>query len=100
MEGRERLADVVVREVREETGLTVRAGEAVPFWVSHFASGPFWVTCVAFVCPRYQGEVRLSGEHSQYRWVAPGRHHGLVYAEAISEQLDAYARRQQPLPGR
>jgi 8-oxo-dGTP diphosphatase len=93
MDGRERLAEVLVREVREETGLTVRAGAAVPFCVSHFVKEPFWVTCVTFVCPGYEGEVRLSAEHAEYGWVVPGRHHGLVYAEGIEEQIDAYVRR-------
>jgi 8-oxo-dGTP diphosphatase len=91
MDDRERLADALAREVREETGLTVQADAAVPCHVSNFAREPFWVTCVTFICPFYQGEVRLSAEHDQYAWVVPGRHHGRVYAEAIEEQLDACA---------
>lgn len=93
MDDRERLADTMVREVREETGLTVRASEAVPFHVSHFVKEPFWVTCVTFICPAFEGEVRLSTEHVAHAWVVPGGHHGRVYAPAIEEQLDAYASR-------
>ena len=91
MDDRERLADALAREVREETGLTVQADAAVPCHVTNFAKEPFWVTCVTFICPSYQGKVRLSAEHDEYRWVVPGRHHGRVYAEAVEEQLDAYA---------
>ena len=93
MGDRERLADALAREVQEETGLTIRAGEAVPFHVSHFVKEPFWVTCVTFACPSFEGEVRLSAEHVEHAWVVPGSHHGLTYAPAIEEQIDAYARR-------
>ncbi len=89
MDGRELLADTLVREVREETGLTVSAVEARPFHVSNFAKEPFLVTCVTFACPSFEGEVRLSGEHVEYRWVAPREHRCLRYARAIEEQLDA-----------
>lgn len=92
MDDRERLVDALVREVREETGLTVRADEARPFHVSHFVKEPFWVTCVTFVCPSFGGEVRLSHEHVDHAWVAPGQHRGLAFARAIEEQVDAYAR--------
>jgi 8-oxo-dGTP diphosphatase len=91
MDARELLADTLVREVGEETGLTVSAAEARPFHVSNFVKEPFWVTCVTFACPSFEGEVRLSVEHVEHRWVTPGGHRGLRYARAIEEQLDAYA---------
>lgn len=91
MDDREPLVDALVREVREETGLTVLAAEARPFHVSHFVKEPFWVTCVTFACPTFEGEVRLSSEHVEHRWVVPGEHVGLPYATAIGGQLDAYA---------
>jgi 8-oxo-dGTP diphosphatase len=93
MDDRERLVDALVREVREETGLTVRADDARPFHVSHFVKEPFWVTCVTFRCPSFDGAVRLSAEHVDHAWVTPGEHHDRPYAEAIEEQLDAYTER-------
>lgn len=97
MDDRERLVDALVREVREETGLVIKPEDAEPYHVSHFVKEPFWVTCVTFACPAFTGEVALSHEHTEHRWVVPGEHSGLPYARAIEEQLDAYARR---LPGR
>lgn len=91
MDDRERLVDTLVREVREETGLTVRADDARPFHVSHFVKEPFWVTCVTFRCPTFDGAVRLSDEHVDHAWIRPGQHHDRSYAESIEEQLDAYA---------
>ena len=91
MDDRERLVDALVREVREETGLTVAADAARAFHVSHFVKEPFWVTCVTFVCPAFAGEIRLSSEHVDHDWVRPGEDDGRPYAEAIEEQLDAYS---------
>jgi 8-oxo-dGTP diphosphatase len=84
----ERLADALVREVREETGLTV-AGVR-PIHVSHFTKEPFWVTCVTFQCASFEGEVRLSREHDDYAWVAPADLGRRDLARAMGEQLEAY----------
>lgn len=88
MDAGERLADALVREVREETGLAV-AG-ARPIHVSHFTKEPFWVTCVTFVCAAFEGEVRLSREHDDHAWVAPADATRYELARAMSEQLEAY----------
>ena len=85
----ETLADALVREVREETGLAVVVGP--PVHTCHFAKEPFWVTCVTFACELGGGELQLSREHREATWSEPGRLAGRTYARAIREQLDAYA---------
>jgi 8-oxo-dGTP diphosphatase len=85
----ERLVDALVREVHEETGLTVTS--ARPFHVSHFVKEPFWVTCVTFECSGFKGQVRLSDEHVEHAWVSLGEFDGRPYARAIREQLAAFA---------
>ena len=84
----ERLADALVREVHEETGLTV-AGPR-PIHVSHFMKEPFWVTSVTFECASFEGEVRLSREHDAHAWVSPTDLGGRPLARAMGEQLEAF----------
>jgi len=84
----EPLAETLVREAREETGLTITVGP--PFHVSHFTKEPFWVTCVTFACERVDGEIALSREHGDFAWIDASEIPGRSYARAIREQLDAY----------
>lgn len=83
----ETLAEALVREAREETGLAIAVGR--PVHTCHFAKEPFWVTCVTFACRLEGGEVTLSREHCDFAWVEPSEIPGRDYARAIREQLDA-----------
>jgi 8-oxo-dGTP diphosphatase len=85
----ETLTEVLVREAREETGLTVRPLR--PIHITHFTKEPFWVTCVTVVCEHDAGEVHLSNEHVDHRWISVEEIPTLEYARAIREQLEAYA---------
>jgi 8-oxo-dGTP diphosphatase len=83
------LGDALVREVREETGLSVTSTR--PFHVSHFVKEPFWVTCVTFECLGVEdAAILLSDEHDEHAWVSLDELDGRPYAMAIREQLDAF----------
>jgi 8-oxo-dGTP diphosphatase len=84
----EAVDDTLIREVGEETGLTIVVGP--PFSIVNFAKEPFWVTCETFACRHGQGEVRLSEEHDDFAWVAAAQSHDRPLARLIREQLDAY----------
>jgi 8-oxo-dGTP diphosphatase len=84
----ETLPEVLVREVREETGLTVQVGR--PIHICHFTKDPFWVTCVTLLCETDGGEVRLSDEHVDFAWIELAEIAERTYGRAIREQLDAY----------
>lgn len=60
----------IVREVEEETGITIESIE--PFDVeAHIAPNEeFWVT-IAYKAQCRDGDVKLSFEHDEFKWVAP-----------------------------
>ena len=88
LEAGEELVAALVREISEETSLTVHVGR--PFATWHFAKDRFWVTGITFHCDRISGEVVLSQEHSEYEWIAPAEYSGRPLATAIEGQLRAY----------
>jgi 8-oxo-dGTP diphosphatase len=85
----ETLQEALVREAREETGITVSVGD--PIHIDHFAMGPVWVTCVSFACDYSGDEIRLSDEHDDFAWIDVSQIDHRDYAIGIREQLDGYA---------
>lgn len=78
------------REVREETGLEIEVGE--PFFTGYFEfNHPEHrnfgkkVYLVFFKCKYVSGEVKLSHEHSSYRWVDKNS-----YKELANNERDDY----------
>jgi 8-oxo-dGTP diphosphatase len=84
----ETLAETLIREAREETGLLIDVGPVIH--VCHFSKEPFWVTCVTFACDCAGGEISLSSEHGDSAWIELSEIPERTYARAIREQLDAY----------
>jgi 8-oxo-dGTP diphosphatase len=84
----EQLPEALVREVAEETGLTVTVGRPILTW--HFTKEPFWVTGVTFICDLVAGEIRLSREHSAAVWVTPEEALGYSLSTRMAEQIEAY----------
>ena len=67
------LVSALQREVREETGLEIEVFDPFAVWYhefpkSHRNAGKV-VYLVAFRCTYVSGEVRLSNEHNNFRWV-------------------------------
>jgi 8-oxo-dGTP diphosphatase len=59
----------VIREVREETGLTVRVLGLVDYWFGELSEyGP--LLSLDFVAEPQQGEVVLSAEHTEALWAS------------------------------
>jgi ADP-ribose pyrophosphatase YjhB (NUDIX family) len=57
------------REIREETGLKVRVLGVASVWYGSIDGLQPPLLCVNFVAEADEGEVRLSEEHTEYRWV-------------------------------
>jgi 8-oxo-dGTP diphosphatase len=69
----ERFDESLLREIREETGLTVRIGR--PFFVNEWrpvVRGEQWqIIGTFFECFADSSKVVLSGDHSEFIWIDP-----------------------------
>ena len=82
------LAETLMREVKEETGLTIKVCRHFETW--HFFKGEVFVTGITFLCEYKGGEVVLSCEHSDFAWIKPADY--LIYplSTALKPQLASY----------
>lgn len=79
-------ADAAVRETLEESGLRVENVRLLRVW-GYPAQNGIEAYHVSYICEAPEGEVVLSHEHSNYRWMTP-----LEYAERYcNEQVEAAA---------
>ncbi len=88
----------LIREVEEETGLEISMGGAVAVWDHwerdfEFADGRVVdarMVAVAFACQVVAGEMKLSDEHSQFKWASREELAKLDFAPNSSEAIKAY----------
>lgn len=79
------------REVKEETNLLVEVLD--PLAVSHFArEDKQIITLITFVCKPISGKVKISEEHSDYKWVDVKAAQDVI-SKFYYKELEAYARR-------
>lgn len=72
----------IVREIVEETGLVVYNPVVFDVAARVSADGDFWVT-PAYKVHYTSGEVRLSYEHDEFKWVTPEEFLGLESSEKL-----------------
>lgn len=91
----EPLRDGLAREVEEETGLEVIVGKSVAtwdFWLPHFTfrdgrTLAARVILVAYRCDTNGDQIRLSKEHTAYKWVGKNDLAGLDFPEDLIAAL-------------
>lgn len=79
------------REISEETGLSVPILK--PFNVFTFKkdTGEFKVG-ITFICKYTGGEVTLSSEHSEYRWIDPQEFTNLESVPSLHEEIAQFSK--------
>ena len=90
MDREETPQEALHREILEETGLVVAIGQ--PFNVFTFKkdTGEFKVG-ITFLCGLVIGEVKLSHEHSDFRWIDPKDFEQLESVPSLHEEIARYA---------
>jgi 8-oxo-dGTP diphosphatase len=72
----------IIREIREELGVSVRVDGLLPDVVHHYDS--YSIRLIPCLCTITGGSIRLA-EHGDYRWLACGELDGLDWLEADVE---------------
>lgn len=90
MDQEETPQEALAREIREETDLAVNVNE--PFNIFSFKkdTGEFKIG-ITFLCEYLDGEVALSDEHSDYRWIDPQEFADLESVPSLHEEIARYA---------
>lgn len=57
----------VLREVKEETGLNVSLIKPIFVWTGR--KGSLWRIVIHYLCKYKSGKVKLSKEHSEFKWI-------------------------------
>lgn len=83
----EDLQDAALREVREETGLSVEILDVVGLW-SYKRSKLQFLTGVIFIAKATSKDVVLSEEHTDFAWVKPGDFHQYRLQESLRKALE------------
>ena len=84
--------EALKREIKEETDLEVEVNE--PFNVFTFTkdTGEFKIG-ITFACTYVSGEVNLSGEHSEYKWIKPEEFNKLDSISSLYDEIEEYAQK-------
>lgn len=83
----EDLHDAALREVREETGLTVELLDVAGLW-SYKRTKLQFLTGVIFIAKATSRDVVLSDEHTDFAWVKPSEFHTYRLQDSLRQALE------------
>lgn len=91
IESEEKVREGLVREVKEESGLTIEPGELLGVYDGFPKIGELQchVVRIYFLCNVDTDEVVLSGDHDAYDWVDPNAIGNKVLVSDLSEMIKA-----------
>ena len=69
LEQKEDPRDGILREIGEETGIKARVLMPVDTWFFYRGGKENPMVFIVFWCKHVEGEVKLSWEHTEYRWI-------------------------------
>ena len=81
--------EALKREILEETGLVVAIGRPFNVFTFRKDTGEFKVG-ITFLCQYESGEMKLSEEHSEYRFIKPSEFAELPSIPSLYEEIARY----------
>lgn len=90
MDKEESPQEALIREISEETGLLVNVGSPFNIFTFKKDTGEFKVG-MTFLCEYVGGEVTLSDEHTEYRWIDPKEFSEMESVASLHEEIARYA---------
>jgi 8-oxo-dGTP diphosphatase len=81
--------EALAREIKEETGLSVSVGEPFNVFTFRKNTGEFKVG-ITFLCNYQGGDVVLSEEHDEYRWLRPEMFQYLPSVPSLQKEIRLY----------
>jgi len=81
--------EALKREILEETGLVVTIGRPFNVFTFRKDTGEFKVG-ITFLCQYESGEMKLSEEHSEYRFIKPSEFAELPSIPSLYEEIARY----------
>ena len=82
--------EALKREIMEEAGVMVDIEE--PFNVFYFKNGNGEIKIgITFLCDWISGEVVLSEEHSEHKWIEPGEFMNFESVPSLHEEIKKYS---------
>jgi len=82
--------EALTREIKEETGLDVKISSPFTVW-SFFASDDLQVIGITMLAEYVKGTVKLSEEHTEYRWINPEEFAQLDAHKNLKKEIALYA---------
>ena len=91
----QRFDESLLREIHEETGLTVKIGKPfhVDEWRPVVRGEPWQIVATFFECSAESDAVTLSDEHDDYRWIDPQAYRSYPLIENLLLAFGAYLAR-------
>jgi 8-oxo-dGTP diphosphatase len=83
--------DELKREIREETGLEIKVREPFRIFTFKNTKGEYKVG-ISYLCDYVSGEVNLSEEHVEYRWIKAEEFENYNSIPILKKEIKDYAK--------
>lgn len=98
IEIKEQINKALNREIKEETGLKTSVGDVFAVWdhweydfkLKDRRTMDIRIIEIAFFCKKIGGKIKLSGEHSRFKWASKKELNGLDFAPNSKKAIGKY----------